>query len=96
MLELTNDNPVADGVAMAATPVATSGQTFEFAVSNPGGVMFDSDEATHINRSFGPEMFDSTTWTIHEGANSMNVTLQWVTVKDSVDDVIFEDGFEGN
>ena len=96
VLELTNDNPVADGVAMAATPVATSGQTFEFAVSNPGGVMFDSDEATHINRSFGPEMFDSTTWTIHEGANSMNVTLQWVTVKDSVDDVIFEDGFEGN
>ncbi len=98
VLHLTNDNPRADGLDMPPTPTATSGQTFEFAVSNPGGVLFDSDADDRINRSFGPELFDSTTWALRNGAYSMNVTVQWVTVKDSVDaaDLIFSNGFDGS
>lgn len=97
MLHILNDNPRADGLNMAPTPTATSGQTFAFAVSNPGGVLFDSDEATRINRSFGPELFDTTTWTVSNGGQSMNVAVQWVTVKDSdAPDLIFANGFESN
>ena len=97
LLHLVNDNPRADGLNLPPTPTATVGQTLEFAVSNPDGVLFDSDAADRINRSFGPALFDSTTWTLRNGAQSMNVALQWVTVKDAVDagDLIFSDGFDG-
>ncbi len=97
VLHLVNDNPRADRINLPPAPTATLGQTIEFAVSNPDGVLFDSDAAERINRSFGPAMFDSTTWALRNGTHSMNVTLQWVTIKDAVDaaDAIFANGFDG-
>ena len=66
-------------------------------MSNPDGVLFDSSAVDRINRSFGPALFNSTNWTLLNGTQSMNVALQWVTVKDAVDaeDLIFSDGFDG-
>lgn len=96
VLHLVNDNPRADGVTLDPTAVATSGQTVELHVSNPPGTLFDADQATRINRGFTADMFDaSTTWQVSDGAQHMNVTLQFITIADDMDG-IFSDGFDGN
>lgn len=93
MLHLINDRPRADALELAPTPIATAGQSLEFSWSNPDGVLFDSDAADRINRSFGPDLFDAPTWVIRDGSHSMTIALQWVTVKDDTDP-IFNDGFD--
>lgn len=88
-----NDHPQADGLDLPATPTTTPGQVLQFNVSNPTGILFDSDSSQRINRSFGPGYFNATTWEIREGANVMKITMQWVTVRDD-QETIFRSGFE--
>jgi probable HAF family extracellular repeat protein len=96
MLHLVNDNPRRDAIELAPTPTATAGQTLALSLSNPDGVLFDSDEATLINRSFGAGMFEGGSWVVSDGTHVMNISLQWITIKDDVDaDAIFGDGFDG-
>jgi len=94
LLHLTNDNPRADGLSLDATATATAGQTLNFRVSNNDGVLFDSDQAAHINRSLRSDQLDTTTWNVGEAGHSMQISLQWVTLQDD-DDAIFRDGFDG-
>jgi probable HAF family extracellular repeat protein len=94
LLHLTNDNPRADGLSLDATATATAGQTLNFGVSNNDGVLFDSDQAAHINRSLRSDQLDTTTWNVGEAGHSMQISLQWVTLQDD-DDAIFRDGFDG-
>lgn len=94
LLHLTNDNPRADGLSLDATATATAGQTLNFGVSNNDGVLFDSDQAAHINRSLRSDQLDTTTWNVSEAGHSMQISLQWVTLQDD-DDAIFRDGFDG-
>jgi uncharacterized membrane protein len=95
LLHLSNDNPRADGIDLAATPTATPGQTLELHLSNPQGILFDSDESSRINRSFGSEFFDTPVWAVRESGHSLNIALQFVTIQDDTDG-IFGNGFEGN
>lgn len=88
-----NDHPQADGLDLPSTPTQTPGHVLQFNVSNPTGTLFDSDSSQRINRSFGPGYFDATTWEIRDGANSMKVSLQWVTVRDD-QETIFRSGFD--
>ena len=92
---LTNDNPRADGMRLDATATATAGQTFNFGASNAQGTLFDSDQVAHVNRSLRSDQLDATTWNVSEAGHSMNISLQFVTIKDDAD-AIFRDGFEGN
>lgn len=90
---IINDNPQADGLDLPSTPTSTPGQVLQFNVSNPTGTLFDSDSSQRINRSFAPSYFDAMTWEIRDGANSMKVTMQWVTVRDD-QETIFRNGFD--
>jgi uncharacterized membrane protein len=92
-LHLVNDQPLADGIVLQASPMATPGQELEFAFSNPDGTLFDSDAADRINRSFGPGQFDTKTWVVRNGAHQMNVALQWIRLKDDFD-TILSSGFD--
>lgn len=95
ILHLLNDNPRADGIDLPQTATATSGQTLQFSLSNPDGTLFDSAECGRINRTFGPALFDTKEWTVRDGAQALTITLQWVTLTDQPDEVIFSDGFDG-
>ncbi len=92
LLHLTNDNPRADGLRLDATATATAGQTFNFTVSNAQGTLFDSDQAAHVNRSLRSDQFNAKTWNVSEAGHSMQISLQWVTLRDD-NDAIFRDGF---
>jgi uncharacterized membrane protein len=96
LFHLVNDNPRRDGIVLPPTATVNAGETLEFSLSNPEGTLFDSSESTLINRTFFPQSFDGTTWAVRNGAHSMNISLQWVTIKDDVDaDKIFGNGFDG-
>jgi uncharacterized membrane protein len=95
LLHLTNDYPRADGLALGATATATSGQTFNFSVSNARGTLFDSDQVLHVNRSLSSDLFDASTWNVTEAGHSMQLSLQWVSLQDD-NDAIFRDGFGDN
>lgn len=90
---IVNDNPRTDALDLPATATTTPGQVLEFRVSNPTGTLFDSDSSQRINRSFGPDVFDTITWEIRDGANSMTFTLHWVTVRDD-QQTLFRSGFD--
>jgi uncharacterized membrane protein len=94
VLHFRNDDPRTDGITLDATPLSTSGQTVQFQLTDSAGMLFDSDHAEHVNRSFGPDAFDTANWTISDGINSMTVAVEFVTIKDD-DDVIFGDDFGG-
>ncbi len=64
-------------------------------MSNAAGTLFDSDQAAHVNRSIDIGQLDATTWNVSEAGHSMQVSLQFVTLRDD-GDAIFHDGFEGN
>jgi len=93
---LTNDYPLSDGIHLFATPTA-SGQMFEFELFNPGGNLFDSDDLNRINRTFGPELFEKTSWMVEDGNTMMWVQLDSVAIHDVVPvaDAVFADGFDG-
>jgi uncharacterized membrane protein len=93
LFHLRNDDPRADALDLPSTPTATAGQSVQFTLSNADGTLFDSDAASRINRSFGPQVFDATTWSVSGDGHAMNIALQWVTVKDDIDG-IFGDGFD--
>ena len=95
LLHMTNDNPRADGLGLDATAIATAGQTVAFGVSNANGMLFDSDQVAHINRSIDAGLLDVATWTVSEAGHSLQMSLQWVAIEDDAD-AIFNDGFEGN
>lgn len=95
LLHLTNDNPRADGLHLDATATATPGQTFNFGMSNAQGILFDSDQAAHVNRSVRSDQLDTITWNVGETGHSMTISLQFVTIEDD-DDALFHDGFEGH
>jgi len=95
VLHLVNDDPRADGVNLPETATATAGQTLQFTLSNPGGILFDSPDSDRINRAFAPTLFDTKEWTVRDGAQTMAVALQWVTIVDLPGEVIFGDGFDG-
>ena len=92
LLHVTNDNPRADGLNLDATAVATAGQTFHFGVSNAKGTLFDSDQVAHVNRSVRSDQFDAKTWNVSQAGHSMQISLQWVTLRDD-NDALFRDGF---
>lgn len=92
VLHLSNDNPRRDGIVLPPT-ATTSGETLELSLSNPDGTLFDSAESTLINRTLFPESFDGATWAVRNGTHSMNIALQWVTIKDDTD-ALFKDGFD--
>lgn len=97
-LRLTNDYPLSDGIHLFSTPMVTAEQSLEFELFNPGGDLFDSDDLDHINRSFGPEFFEKTAWSIQEGGTfGMYMTLESVSIHDYLpqDDGIFANGFDG-
>ena len=78
---LTNDYPKSDGIHMFTTPTA-SGQGLEFELFNPGGDMFDSDDSMHIDRTFGPEFFEKTSWIVMQGDQMMWIQLDSVRISD--------------
>ncbi|MEP7043446.1 MAG: hypothetical protein ABI843_10310 [Dokdonella sp.] len=92
---ITNDYPLSDGIHLFATPTA-SGQAFEFELFNPGGDMFDSDDLNRIDRTFGPEFFEKTSWLVEDGNQMMWVQLDTVGIHDvePVADAIFANGFD--
>ncbi|MEO7433239.1 MAG: hypothetical protein ABIR62_14665, partial [Dokdonella sp.] len=90
---LTNDYPKSDGIHLFATPTA-SGQAFEFELFNPGGDLFDSDDLNRINRTFGPEFFEKTSWMIEDGDHLMYIQLDSVSIHDVMPDAIFANGFD--
>jgi hypothetical protein len=92
---LTNDYPMSDGIHLFSTPTA-SGQAFEFELFNPGGNLFDSDDLNRINRTFGPEYFEKTSWMIEDGDHMMWVQLDSVSITDAdaAGDAIFANGFD--
>lgn len=96
VFRIRNDAPRADGIELSAAAVATSGQSIGFSASNPAGALFDSEESTYVNRTFGSPQFDATNWSIR-GADGreMIVALQWVSIEDAIDDHVFADGFDG-
>jgi len=78
---LTNDYPKSDGIHMFTTPTA-SGQGLEFELFNPGGDMFDSDDSNRIDRTFGPEFFEKTSWIVMQGDQMMWIQLDSVRISD--------------
>jgi probable HAF family extracellular repeat protein len=96
VLHLVNDDPRADGVELPETATATAGQTLQFALSNPDGILFDSPDSDRIDRTFAPTLFDTKEWTVRDGAQTMTVALQWVTIMDQPGETIFGDGFDGS
>lgn len=44
--------------------------------------MFDSNDLDHINRTFGPEFFEKTSWLITDGDEMMYVALDSVGIVD--------------
>lgn len=96
VLHIRNDDPRADGVELSPAAVATNGQSVELSLSNPDGVLFDSEESTYVNRTFGSPQFDTMNWSIRgAGGQAMVMSLQWVNIADAVDERIFENGFDG-
>ncbi|MEO6689253.1 MAG: hypothetical protein ABIS07_07760 [Dokdonella sp.] len=93
LVMLTNDYPKSDGIHLFATPTS-SNQAFEFELFNPGGDMFDSDDLNRINRSFGPEFFEKTSWMVEDGNHMMWIQLNNVSIHDVMPDAIFASGFE--
>jgi uncharacterized membrane protein len=83
LVGITNDYPRSDGIHMFTTPLATAGTALEFELFNPGGDMFDSDDLEHINRTFGPEFFEKTSWVVWQGDNMMWIELDSVSIKDA-------------
>jgi hypothetical protein len=79
---LTNDYPKSDGIHMFTTPTA-SGQGLEFELFNPGGDMFDSDDSNRIDRTFGPEFFEKTSWIVMDGDQMMWIQLDSVRITDN-------------
>lgn len=104
LLRVANDYPLSDGIHVFETAMATPGQMMElelFGISEGpyAGSMFDSDDLDRINRTFGPEFFNKTSWVITQqgGSFGMYMTLQSISIRDDVpqtDDTIFADGFE--
>ena len=80
-VDLTNDYPLSDGIHLFSTPTA-SGQAFEFEMFNPGGNLFDSDDLARVNRTFGPQFFEKTSWLVSAGDEMMYVDLQWVRISE--------------
>ncbi|MGH8173967.1 MAG: hypothetical protein ACREPX_12565, partial [Rhodanobacteraceae bacterium] len=78
---LTNDYPKSDGIHMFTTPTA-SGQGLEFELFNPGGDMFDSDDSMRVDRTFGPEFFEKTSWVVLQGDQMMWIQLDTVRISD--------------
>ena len=83
LVGITNDYPRSDGIHMFTTPLATPGTALEFELFNPGGDMYDSDDLDRINRSFGPEFFEKTSWIVWQGDNMMWIQLDSVSIKDT-------------
>ncbi|HEV7490979.1 MAG TPA: hypothetical protein VGO25_09245 [Rhodanobacteraceae bacterium] len=81
VVELTNDFPLSDGIHLFGTPLA-SGEGLSFELFNPGGDMFDSDDLSRINRTFGPEFFEKIAWSVSQGFRSMDIVLDSVTISD--------------
>jgi len=92
VLHLSNDTPRADAIDLDASALMTSGQSVQLHVSDAGGSLLDADRAEHVNRSYGANQFDAATWNVSDGVHSMNVAVQFLTIKDD-EDVIFNDGF---
>lgn len=106
-LRIANDYPLSDGIHVFETPMATSGQAMEFELFGKGdgplaGAMFDSDDLDRINRTFGPEFFEKTAWSIatQGGEFGMYMSLDSVGIHAATgtpdDDTIFEDGFDAS
>ncbi|MBO9662685.1 hypothetical protein [Dokdonella sp.] len=103
-LRIANDYPLSDGIHLFETPMATAGQMMELELFGTSegplaGGMFDSDDLDRINRTFGPEFFNKTSWVITQqgGSFGMYMSLQSISINDYVpgdDDTIFADGFE--
>ena len=81
LVDITNDFPLSDGIHLFGTPLA-SGEGLSFELFNPGGDMFDSDDLNRINRTFGPEFFEKTAWSVSQGFRSMDMLLDSVTISD--------------
>jgi len=80
-VHIANDYPLSDGIHLFGTPTS-GGQSVAFELFNPGGDMFDSDDLARINRTFGPEFFEKIAWQVSQGARSMDIMLDSVTVSD--------------
>lgn len=102
-LRIANDYPLSDGIHIFEAAMGTDGQTMEFEMfgisDGPlAGSMFDSDDLDRINRSFGPEFFNKTSWFVGQqgGSVGMYMSLDSVSINDyvPVTDTIFADGFE--
>lgn len=102
-LRIANDYPLSDGIHLFETPMATEGQMMElelFGISEGpyAGSLFDSDDLDRINRTFGPEFFNKTSWFVSQqgGAFGMYMSLQSISIRDDVPgaDILFADGFE--
>ena len=83
LVGITNDYPRSDGIHMFTTPLATAGTALEFELFNPGGDMYDSDDLDHINRTFGPEFFEKTSWIVWQGDHMMWIELDSVSITDT-------------
>lgn len=95
LVHLVNDNPRGDGISLPPVATTATGETIGFSLSNAEGTLFDSDEATLINRTFGPSSFGNTTWEVRNGSHAMTIAVQWVSIHDGVDtDTIFASGFD--
>jgi uncharacterized membrane protein len=103
LLRISNDYPMSDGIHVFETAMATQGQVMEFELFGAGsgpyaGSLFDSDDLDRINRTFGPEFFEKTSWVVSQqgGSFGMFMALDSVSIHDDVpnDDAIFADGFE--
>jgi uncharacterized membrane protein len=81
LVDITNDFPMSDGIHLFGTPL-TGGNTLAFELFNPGGDMFDSDDLSRINRTFGPEFFEKIAWSVSQGFRSMDIMLDSVTISD--------------
>lgn len=81
LVDITNDFPLSDGIHLFGTPL-TGGDTLAFELFNPGGDMFDSDDLSRINRTFGPEFFEKIAWSVSQGFRSMDIMLDSVTITD--------------
>jgi len=104
LLRIANDYPLSDGIHVFETPTATSGQSMEFELFGRGsgplaGGLFDSDDLDRINRTFGPDFFEKTAWSVttQGGEFGMYIDLGDVSIRDvepANDDVIFANGFD--
>lgn len=88
-LRIANDYPLSDGIHLFETAMGTEGQTMEFEMFGTAdtplaGSMFDSDDLDRINRTFGPEFFNKTSWVISQqgGSFGMYMTLDSVSIND--------------